>query len=76
MVSYRIAFSVLFCTALLVSFTIPLTTDTFLDIDGISIAPGTDHVCVIEVHAESPIGGRVRCWGKDEHGKLKPPKNV
>jgi len=60
----------------LISWTYSLPLDSFLDVDGISVAAGTDHVCAIEAHADAPIGGKVRCWGNNEYGKLKPPKNV
>eukprot|EP01041_Mallomonas_annulata_P004789 gene4789-9547_t len=53
----------------------PLPSDIFLDIDGISIAPGADHMCVIEAHAGTSVGGKVKCWGNDEYGKLDAPQN-
>jgi len=53
-----------------------IPSDLFLDIDGISIAPGTDHVCVIEATNEAPVGGKIRCWGHDdEYGKIYPPQD-
>lgn len=56
-------------------YAIPLPSEVFLDIDGISIAPGVDHICVIETHLGSPVGGKARCWGEDVYGRLKVPKN-
>ena len=55
---------------------LPLSLDTFLDTDGLSIGSGTDHICVLTSTRDSPIGGRAICWGNDDYDKLLPPKNV
>lgn len=40
-----------------------IPTDTFLDIDGISISPSILHVCVLTAQDDVEIGGKLRCWG-------------
>lgn len=42
-----------------------IPTDTFLDIDGISISPSVLHVCALTVEDDFEIGGKLRCWGNN-----------
>lgn len=51
-----------------------------LDIDGISVSSGREHVCAIEqnpmLEAGSRVGGNVQCWGIDYFGRLDAPRDV
>ena len=51
-----------------------------LDIDGISVSTGREHICAIEqnpmLEAGSRIGGNVQCWGIDYFGRLDAPRDV
>lgn len=51
-----------------------LPSDFFLDIDGIGIAPGHNHICVLERQPGVEVGGRPHCWGKNDHKKSNPPE--
>jgi hypothetical protein len=53
-----------------------LPTDFFLDVDGVSIAPGVNHICVLEAQPGIDIGGRPTCWGAKDHDKCNAPKDV
>ena len=53
-----------------------LPADVFLDTEGISIAPGFNHICVLERQPGIEIGGRAKCWGKNDHSKCNPPSDV
>ena len=53
-----------------------LPTDFFLDTEGMSIAPGHDHVCVLERQPGIDIGGRPRCWGRNDYKKCDAPHEV
>ena len=50
-----------------------LPNSFFLDIDGISIAPSSGHMCALEAKPGSEIGGPPVCWGLDTDSLLKPP---
>jgi hypothetical protein len=43
-----------------------ISSDFYLDIDGVSIAPGVLHVCALE--AQDNPGGKLRCWGEQRKG--------
>lgn len=47
----------------------------FLDAEGLSIAPGVDHICVLERQPGVDIGGRPRCWGVNDYKKCDAPKD-
>mmetsp|Transcript_28695 Transcript_28695/g.27492 ORF Transcript_28695/g.27492 Transcript_28695/m.27492 type:complete len:319 (-) Transcript_28695:52-1008(-) len=65
-----------FASQTVVSFATP-RSGFHSDIDGISIAPGSGHICVLEMKHGTDIGGRARCWGdEEEDGKTQPPPDV
>lgn len=53
-----------------------IPTDFFLDTEGMSIAPGHDHICVLERQPGIDIGGRPRCWGRNDYKKCDAPPDV
>lgn len=53
-----------------------LPVDFYLDAEGIAIAPGFDHLCVLERLPGIDFGGRPRCWGRNDFQKTEAPKEV
>eukprot|EP01038_Epipyxis_sp_PR26KG_P014147 gene14147-18985_t len=47
-----------------------------MDVDGISIANGHEHICIIEQKHNNDIGGKVQCWGFESYGMLDAPKDL
>ena len=45
-----------------------IPTDTFHDIDGISVSPSVLHVCALTVEDDIEVGGKLTCWGN--HPKM------
>jgi hypothetical protein len=55
--------------------------DNFLlDVDGISVSTGREHICALEQiqgnNNGEGIGGRIHCWGWDSNGRLNAPQDV
>jgi hypothetical protein len=53
-----------------------LPADFYLDVNGISVAVGHDHICALQREEGVDIGGSARCWGRNDYKKCKAPKEV
>ena len=57
-----------------------LSLKFLLDVDGISVSTGREHICAIEQNpmlpAGSRVGGNIQCWGIDYLDRLDAPKDV
>lgn len=54
-----------------------LPEDSFLNIDGISIAPAYNHLCALESTRDAYMGGVVKCWGiESDENEPRPPLEV
>jgi hypothetical protein len=79
-ISIRLLFKCIFILSLLKpSYTVVVKppSDFFSDIDGISIATGHNHKCVLENKIGVDMGGKARCWGDDNrYGEIDAPEDV
>lgn len=57
-----------------------LSLKFLLDVDGISVSTGREHICAIEQNPMQPagsrVGGNIQCWGVDYLERLDAPKDV
>jgi alpha-tubulin suppressor-like RCC1 family protein len=58
------------CTAVEVAVSEDAEQYSLYSIDDAAITVGTNHACVLNQDHAAEIGGKVVCWGANDHGQL------